>query len=149
MWTAYLVYEDDNGVHFTIHGMRDANEDEVRRLKISCDRWLSRQIVHPEIKSVYRTGSSPQIEEKEVDTGFIYLMKNLRNRHVKIGYSQDPKHRETTLQSQEPEIELIHFWPGNLKKERLLHEKYKDRRLRGEWFKLSTRDVRAIIKANP
>jgi hypothetical protein len=73
-----------------------------------------------------------------------YLMKNKRNGFYKIGKSSKPKYRERTLQSQEPEIELIKIWDKDI--EDKLHSKYKKYRLRGEWFNLNKIQVEYICK---
>jgi len=75
---------------------------------------------------------------------FIYLMLNLRNSLVKIGLSKNPNFREKTLQSEEPEIGLITFWKAPKQVERELHKQFKDKRQRGEWFKLSFSDLKTI-----
>ena len=71
-----------------------------------------------------------------------YLIKNSVNGFYKIGKSNNPKRREKTLQSEEPNILIVKTWDKDI--ERLLHESYKEFRLRGEWFKLSKTQVRYI-----
>lgn len=71
----------------------------------------------------------------------IYMMRNTRNNYVKIGRSVNPKFRERTLQSQEPEVELFWTHEGTNTEEAFLHRKFKNLRLRGEWFNLSNEDV--------
>lgn len=73
-----------------------------------------------------------------------YIMINTRNGFYKIGKSINPKYREQTLQSQEPEIDLIHIWEKDI--ESILHFKYKNYRLRGEWFKLTKKQINYIKK---
>tara|TARA_R110000803_G_C11951411_1_gene317716 strand:- start:39 stop:1340 length:1302 start_codon:yes stop_codon:yes gene_type:complete len=80
----------------------------------------------------------PQIR-KEPKT---YLMKNRRNGLYKIGKSITPTHRERTLQSEEPEIEMVKVWEDNI--EDRLHKKYSRSRVRGEWFKLTNTQVKYI-----
>lgn len=87
-------------------------------------------------------------EDRIEQDSYVYLMKNKRNNYTKIGKSNNPKYRERTLQSQEPEVSLI------FKKkvtnpsivEKTLHDKYKDFRLRGEWFDLSKEHINEIKK---
>lgn len=74
----------------------------------------------------------------------VYLMKNSRNGFHKIGYSKNPQARESTLQSEEPEITLVAFWPGTLDDERRIHELYANYRIRGEWFALSESHIEEI-----
>ena len=71
-----------------------------------------------------------------------YLIKNRRNGFYKIGRSINPLKREKTLQSEEPDIVMVNTWSRNI--ERQLHIKYKDYRVRGEWFELSKAQVKYI-----
>ena len=71
-----------------------------------------------------------------------YLMINSKG-NVKIGKSYNPKIRESTLQSEQPCIKL--FAVGYSDIESILHEEYKEKRIRGEWFDLSSLDVLEII----
>jgi hypothetical protein len=71
-----------------------------------------------------------------------YLMKDKHSGLYKIGYSKNPKFRETTLQSENPSIKMVKVWDKNI--ESFLHEFYKDFRIRGEWFKLTEIQVKYI-----
>ena len=64
-----------------------------------------------------------------------------RNNYYKIGKSIKPKSREKTLQSEVPSIQLIDVFKGYGKLEKKLHSRFKDKRVRGEWFSLSTNDI--------
>lgn len=77
---------------------------------------------------------------------FVYLMINKRNGLHKIGKSREPKIREATLQSEEPEIELLYTWPGGRKEELEMHQDFAPQRVRGEWFKLDERDIVYLCK---
>lgn len=80
--------------------------------------------------------------KKEDKNPVCYIMKNKRNGLYKIGYSIDPKNREKTLQSEEPNINLIKVFKENHEKE--LHDNYSKYRVRGEWFKLSEVQLKYI-----
>ena len=82
--------------------------------------------------------------QKTGDRECVYLMRNRRNGLVKIGSSLNPKFREKTLHSEEPEIELICYAPAGRGFERELHQVYQEKRVRGEWFQLTEADVRHI-----
>nr|WP_236027380.1 GIY-YIG nuclease family protein [Gelidibacter pelagius] len=76
-------------------------------------------------------------------------MKDLANGYYKIGISNNPTYREKTLQSEKPTIELIKSKLFSNRKvavafERSLHKTYENKRLRGEWFELSERDIKEI-----
>tara|TARA_R100001163_G_C5062692_1_gene199822 strand:+ start:1167 stop:2132 length:966 start_codon:yes stop_codon:yes gene_type:complete len=79
---------------------------------------------------------------KNISKTKTYLMKNKLNGLYKIGKSINPKYRESTLQSQEPEIQLIKVWEEDI--ENKLHTKYKKHRKRGEWFELNKVQVKYI-----
>jgi len=72
---------------------------------------------------------------------FVYLMVNTDTSLIKIGFSSYPRYRERTLHSKEPTIYLIACWEGDKKREKELHQKYKDKRIRGEWFRLNLIDL--------
>lgn len=91
------------------------------------------------------TSNNQQEKPKEKVTGYVYLMENKRNGYTKIGFSKKPKHREKTLQSEEPEIELIFKGRATMDDEKLLHEEYSDKRVRGEWFDLTDNDKYKIM----
>lgn len=78
--------------------------------------------------------------------GYVYLMINWRNRYTKIGFTKNkPIIRERTLQSEEPEVEVVFLIPGSMEEERRLHQKYAHRRLRGEWFSLTEEERFQIV----
>lgn len=81
--------------------------------------------------------------EKE---GYIYLVRDKITNYHKIGYSVEPKVRETTLQSQKPDLEMIWTKKGINYDETILHRKFKSKRVRGEWFDLTKEDIELICK---
>ena len=93
-----------------------------------------------------------EIQEKNnAEECYVYLMLNIDNGYYKIGISKDPRYREKTLQSQEPFIETVEkeLLPNReLAKalEKGLHNKFKMKKIRGEWFELSKEDVAEVIK---
>lgn len=95
-------------------------------------------------KDIYKNifGDLPEIEEQ--GDNYVYLMLNTRNRFVKIGKSKRPKHREKTLQAEEPEIIMIALWKAADRVEKTLHKQFKTKRHRGEWFNLSFKDITFI-----
>jgi len=81
---------------------------------------------------------------KKVRSGFVYVMQNRRNGLFKIGFSKRPSFREKTLQSEEPEVELILSNEGTIRLEKKIHNKYLQKRIRGEWFSLNEEDLESI-----
>jgi len=111
------------------------------------------------VNAIYQLSQEPVIQAREPkqkgkNIGHLYIMKNVRNGLYKIGFtSQKPEYRESTLQSQEPEVELI-FSSSNTKTitaAREIHEEYDSKRIRGEWFNLDDSElesIKALMEAN-
>jgi hypothetical protein len=82
---------------------------------------------------------------KKITVSHLYIMTDTKNGFHKIGISKEPKHRESTLQSEKPSILLIWSSPVPIKNvnkiEAILHEKFSSKRIRGEWFDLSDDDI--------
>ncbi len=77
-------------------------------------------------------------------SGFVYLIENKRNGLHKIGFSRFPSVREKTLQAEEPELAMVKCWPANPSHEKMVHAQFKDKRMRGEWFRLSKEDLKTL-----
>lgn len=102
----------------------------------------------------YNWGEEKKYEEQtnKVKTTecYVYLMHDENNNAYKIGISNNPKHRERTLQSEKPSIILVKskkFPTRDLARafEFALHKTYSDKHMRGEWFRLNDSDVKDII----
>lgn len=93
----------------------------------------------------YQNGNNlkvKQIKKQDNKRKVCYIIKNKRDGRYKIGYSSTPLQREGTLQSQEPDLEAVKIFKNN--HEKVLHERYKNQRVRGEWFDLSNIQVKYI-----
>ena len=75
---------------------------------------------------------------------YVYLMQDTTNNYYKIGRSKTPQYREKTLQSEKPTIELLFFYEGSCEDEMELHERFKEKRIRGEWFDINEEDIQVI-----
>jgi len=91
------------------------------------------------VDKIYKKAKAQKNNEKNPKT---YLIKNNHTKLYKIGYSKNPKHRERTLQSQEPNIKMVKIWNKNIEKK--LHKLYSEYRVRGEWFNLTPIQVKYI-----
>ncbi len=78
------------------------------------------------------------------NSDYVYLIVNNDSGYIKIGTSKNPKYREKTLHSQEPKIYIVAKWRCNKKVEKELHYKFKEKRIRGEWFNLQLIDLKKI-----
>lgn len=94
------------------------------------------------------TFSNPTIDTTTEEC-YVYLMIDINNQYHKIGISNKPEWREKTLQSEKPTIELIASKKFISRKiassiEKALHDSYADKRIRGEWFRLDSKDIQEI-----
>ena len=64
----------------------------------------------------------------------------------KIGRSINPNFRERTFQSTVPIVKLLMAWLAPKEKEVERHKKFKAKRVRGEWFSLSSEDISFLEK---
>lgn len=85
-------------------------------------------------------------EAKRFLPTFIYLMRDERTNFYKIGKSSNPRHREKTLQSDNPLVVLVDSWIGVSSDEKRLHKRFEAKRIRGEWFNLDENDIQKIYK---
>ena len=88
--------------------------------------------------------SKKKANEGKARPTFVYVMIDKNTGLYKIGRSVKPKARESTLQSEKPTIEMIFTYNAINKDEKYLHEMFKDKRYRGEWFSLDHLDLEKI-----
>lgn len=75
----------------------------------------------------------------------IYFIVMSETDFVKIGYSESPSGRMRHLQTAHPhDLKILARVSGTMKMERALHRHFKNRHVRGEWFRLSG-DVQSLI----
>lgn len=78
----------------------------------------------------------------------LYFMQNTRTKDVKIGFSKHPRCRLKVLQTGCPgQIELLGCIECNRSEERQWHEKLKEFRIHGEWFRGEPRVLEEIERA--
>lgn len=81
---------------------------------------------------------------------WIYLIKDETTGLIKIGRSDDPEHRlktlikQATLMPYENRFTLLFTWEDYPYIESVLHDTYKEERVRGEWFDLSPEAIKDI-----
>ena len=78
----------------------------------------------------------------------IYFIEAKEVGRVKIGWTNNLKGRLEALQTASPcRLEITLLLSGDMKRERELHEQFKEHRLHGEWFNVSLA-ITAFIEAN-
>ncbi len=81
------------------------------------------------------------------NSGYIYIMKDTTHDYLKIGFSKDPKYRESTLQGEKPTIQLLGKWKGTISQEQTCHRILAKFRVRGEWFNVDQQTAEQTIKS--
>jgi Meiotically up-regulated gene 113 len=89
-----------------------------------------------------RTGK-PRIKD---ESGYVYLAWCRSSKLWKIGKTKrDPLIRISNIKTCNPSImDYFYFEVSNMNVERILHEKYSDKRVKGEWFRLTHEDIHDI-----
>lgn len=103
---------------------------------VLCEAYTPRGKAHNDEKYAAQTSD-----------GYVYMVKHGSRREYRIGKTFDPLRREGELRVQLPErVEPVHLIetddPTGI--EAYWHNRFKDKRLNGDWFKLSAEDVRAF-----
>lgn len=77
------------------------------------------------------------------DNSFVYVMVDGHTGYYKIGKGNNPSTRERTLLSQAPLLKLLQQWKvKNARQyEKVLHFKFAEKHIRGEWFALDNNDL--------
>lgn len=145
----FIARDDNQNVLLGTSGNYLVKKEEALKLIAVCKEYIN--TIDSETVAKYNadllatrkeaTYNFSKTVKKQPKPTYIYLMINRRNNLYKIGRSDNPKIREKTLQSEEPEIEMLHFFPGSSIKEASLHSRYADKRVRGEWFQLEPHEV--------
>jgi len=77
----------------------------------------------------------------------VYIIRSLKLNLYKIGYSSDVNTRFCVIKTHNADVlELILvFAEGTKELESSLHERFSDRRVRGEWFDLTKKDLEILL----
>lgn len=95
-------------------------------------------------REVARLKGEPKQKRPERDR-YVYVIKDRANGLYKIGKSFHPNRREKTLQSERPVINLVFKAKcSEAFNENDLHARFAQHRVRGEWFALTSAQVRYI-----
>ena len=102
-----------------------------------------RQKIQNEFQSKNHKNKDKPVENK----GIVYLLKIENKPQYKIGVTNNLNRRLKQISPKMPfELKVIHTIKDNqiYKLEEKLHNKFKDKKIKGEWFKLNDNDVNYI-----
>lgn len=146
---AWFETETEDGVKLILNNAGTLpSQKELRELLSRVRNTLSiptQEVDRMNMEAVARRESKVKTSSwtgiKQQKQVYLYLARNSRNGLTKIGISTEPKFREQTLMSQEPEVAFLFYREGSKTEENSLHRIFSDKRVRGEWFKLTEQDV--------
>jgi hypothetical protein len=75
--------------------------------------------------------------------GFVYVAR--AGDYYKIGYSKHPETRVLQMMTGNPVIELVGVIDGSMEIEAEWHYVFRDKCVRGEWFRLTEEDVARVL----
>jgi len=117
---------------------------KVRDLPIPFVRVGKYRRYHPDHLDEFR--NNPEDPWDDEITGRVYFLRTSCGRYVKIGYAMDVSKRVTAIDLCHPEpLTLLGSVPGNPRIEKFFHRKFKDLRVRGEWFRLAA-EIEQLIQ---
>jgi hypothetical protein len=125
--------------------LKEANNLNITKLEKEIDD-LKRELSTAKTMQLTTMLQSASYNRTQQPKPKCYIMIDGATKYVKIGKSINPENRERTLQSEKPTIKMIHVFNNDI--EKILHQKYNDKRLRGEWFDLTEDEVNHIIKTH-
>ena len=131
-------YDD---LEYKNNALNNLVQDSIDDYKKLLDSNLKERIMYTEITNSF---INSLIEKNTIVTKQkTYLMYDESTQKIKIGKSCNPNNRERTLFSDRCTIYLLAYCDYDI--ESVLHSMYSEYRVRGEWFNLSTNQVRYII----
>lgn len=127
--------------------VEDSLLDEIAKLKAEKESLLNR-LARKSVGLLTEEEFMHLADQYKPTPKKLYLMKDSNTDLYKIGVSISPKKiREKTLQSEKPTTKLIFSTHQTDDfNEKVLHKRYADQRVRGEWFSLSKAQVRLLVK---
>lgn len=139
-----ITYEGNRIV--CLQGHIDSNDavTYIESLRSMLERYQN------ELEDIYGISKRKRVTSNiSIKMSYVYLMINQRDGLYKIGRSSNPGFRERTLQSEVPHVEMIFTSPLTFAaNEGKLHKYFSDKRIRGEWFKLSDDDINFVKNYN-
>jgi len=134
--------------HNTIHSRLGKQSELPNKLLVYCEGKPE----YSDIADICRGAATTLKEESEhyskesdIEFGYVYLMKS--GRFYKIGSSRNVERRDYELGIKLPEdLKVLHKIRTDdpIGIENYWHDRFKDKRKRGEWFDLSNEDISAF-----
>ena len=153
--TIFVVTQSENSAAFKSAGGIFWTHEEIESLIKKIARFydtVTPEEIYQRNTAVFEdlfshsTHTPPQSKPKP-KPGCVYVILAEKTGLYKIGHTDNPDRRLKQLQRNSPDIldyAITISTDDALTKEKRLHEKYADKRVNGEWFKLTPEDVQSI-----
>lgn len=142
-------YHDSTFVSYLVDKIRDLEDIELES-GIKLPESLAQEfhaIKNKALDTQFRLSKKAKVNKPAEIKGWVYLLKSPLGA-FKIGRTKNPNDRLKTFKTSLPfEVEYLHLieTPDMVGLEQVLHLRYHNKRVNGEWFNLSPDDV-AYIK---
>ena len=122
---------------------------EIKQIEIKDFNVVTKDDAYDSLENERFLEEIKEVREVKTDAGYCYIMKDdLYPMYYKIGKAKNPSLRENTLLHNSPTISLFKVVKTKSmhKLETELHDIFKDKRYRGEWFELTEEDINWLIE---
>lgn len=115
--------------------------------------YSKEHIVFPVSKNIfkedYRRQNARKVNKSKNPNGFLYILWNESLNLIKIGVSNSPKRRIRDIKSYSPfdlDLVLLKYYEDVYSLEKMVHDKWQNNRIKGEWFQGHKNDLLQTIK---
>lgn len=115
------------------------------------DKAKKEYIIFPKVEQLeeYRSANARKVNSAKKPHGYLYVLQNYHFDLVKIGVSAAPKRRIRDIKSYVPfKIDYIYkkLFIDVYSLEEIIHDVYKENRIKGEWYQIHKDDVLKLIE---
>lgn len=118
--------------------------DFVRWLSVDCWAWML-SVIDSGGFSFDIPAKNALLSEFGGDKVFTYIARD-RNGRYKIGKTSDLPGREGHCRVSNIDFEIIYYVDGDM--EKMLHEKFSDKRIKREWFSFSEEELDELVESH-
>jgi predicted GIY-YIG superfamily endonuclease len=132
---------------------KDLLEKIFNDIKITLDNYdlLKERLIvlNLEAKKLIKENNIPfkKVINSKKSIGYVYVMECKRVGYFKIGYTNNISSRLKQLKTANPTIQITYYQKVNnmFELETFLHERFKNKKVKGEWFDLTNAEIVDII----
>lgn len=154
-WLAHFDHKDEIYLQFVNRFGEDGNlsfgekrywSKDVSWVDVKGIKWLL-----PKFKKAMLPQKSKLASQPQDETDYVYLIRMGRKLIFKIGKSNAPQGRLASLQTASPfKLKMVHLFKADNASaaEETLHRYFHDKRMEGEWFRLTQAEKDALVRVS-